>query len=121
MTAEDYLADPASRFATVAMTDTNGLLRGQMVSVGSLKGIMKNGMGMAPAQLALDPTDAMLTIPGVNDDKGDFHDDPLQVDPASARRLPARARSGRRCSATSSCPWPPACFCCSPTAGSCST
>lgn len=88
MTAEDYLANPASRFATVAMTDTNGLLRGQMVSVGSLKGIMKHGMGMAPVQLALDPTDVMLTIPGVNDDKGDFHDDPLQVDPASARRLP---------------------------------
>lgn len=88
MTIEDYVADPASRFATVAMTDTNGLLRGQMVSVGSLKGISKNGMGMAPAQLALDPTDAMLTIPGVNDDKGDFHDDPLQVDPASIRRLP---------------------------------
>ncbi|PSJ55556.1 glutamine synthetase family protein [Kumtagia ephedrae] len=88
MTVEDYLADPASRFATVAMTDTNGLLRGQMVSAGSLRGIMKNGMGMSPAQLALDPTDAMLTIPGVNDDRGDFHDDPLQVDPASARRLP---------------------------------
>lgn len=88
MTIEDYLADPASRFATVAMTDTNGLLRGQMVSTGSLKGIAKNGMGMAPVQLALDPTDAMLTIPGVNDDKGDFHDDPLQVDPDSVRRLP---------------------------------
>jgi glutamine synthetase len=88
MTVEDYLADPASRFATVAMADTNGLLRGQMVSAGSLRGIMKNGMGMSPAQLALDPTDAMLTIPGVNDDRGDFHDDPLQVDPASARRLP---------------------------------
>lgn len=88
MTIEEYLADPASRFATVAMTDTNGLLRGQMVSVGSLKGIARNGMGMAPAQLALDPTDAMLTIPGVNDDKGDFHDDPLQLDPATARRLP---------------------------------
>lgn len=88
MTVEDYLADPASRFATVAMTDTNGLLRGQMVSVGSLKGIAKNGMGMAPAQLALDPTDVMLIIPGVNDDKGDFHDDPLQIDPDSTRRLP---------------------------------
>lgn len=88
MTIEEYLADPASRFATVAMTDTNGLLRGQMVSVGSLKGIARNGMGMAPAQLALDPTDAMLTIPGVNDDKGDFHDDPLQLDPATVRRLP---------------------------------
>lgn len=88
MTIEEYLADPVSRFATVAMTDTNGLLRGQMVSVGSLKGIARNGMGMAPAQLALDPTDAMLTIPGVNDDKGDFHDDPLQLDPATVRRLP---------------------------------
>ena len=88
MTLDDFLADPASRFATVAMADTNGLLRGQMVSVGSLKGIARNGMGMAPAQLALDPTDAMLTIPGVNDDSGDFHDDPLVVDPSSARRLP---------------------------------
>lgn len=88
MTIDDYLADPASRFATVAMTDTNGLLRGQMVSLGSLKGIARNGMGMAPAQLALDPTDVMLIIPGVNDDKGDFHDDPLQIDPRSARSLP---------------------------------
>lgn len=88
MTLDDYLADPASRFATVAMADTNGLLRGQMVSVSSLRGIVKNGMGMAPAQLALDPTDVLLTIPGVNDDTGDFHDDPLAVDPASTRRLP---------------------------------
>lgn len=88
MTLEDFLADPASRFATVAMADTNGLLRGQMVSTSSLKGIAKNGMGMSPAQLALDPTDAMLTIPGVNDDSGDFHDDPLELDPASARKLP---------------------------------
>ena len=88
MTLDAYLADPASRFATVAMTDTNGLLRGQMVSVSSLRGIARNGMGMAPAQLALDPTDAMLTIPGVNDESGDFHDDPLQVDPDTVRRLP---------------------------------
>ncbi|MEZ5755412.1 MAG: glutamine synthetase family protein [Paracoccaceae bacterium] len=88
MTLDDFLADPSSRFATVAMADTNGLLRGQMVSVNSLKGIAKNGMGMAPAQLALDPTDVLLTIPGVNDDTGDFHDDPLLVDPATARRLP---------------------------------
>ena len=88
MTLDDFLADPGSRFATVAMTDTNGLLRGQMVSASSLKGIAKAGMGMAPAQLALDPTDVHLNLPGVNDDAGDFHDDPLVVDPASARRLP---------------------------------
>ena len=88
MTLENFLVDPASRFATVAMTDTNGLLRGQKVSVVNLKGIVKNGMGMAPAQLALDPTDAMLIMPGVNDDSGDFHDDPLEVDASSARHMP---------------------------------
>jgi glutamine synthetase len=88
MTIDDFLANPASRFATVAMTDTNGLLRGQMVSASSLRGIAKNGMGMSPAQLALDPTDVMLTLPGVSDDKGDFHDDPLKFDPTSARRMP---------------------------------
>ena len=88
MTLDAFMSDPASRFATVAMTDTNGLLRGQIVSVGSLGGIAKNGMGMAPAQLALDPTDAMLVMPGVNDASGDFHDDPLVVDPESVRRIP---------------------------------
>ncbi len=88
MTLDNFLADPASRFATVAMTDTNGLLRGQMVSVSSLKGIAKAGMGMAPAQLALDPTDVHLNLPGVNDDSGDFHDDALMLDPTSVRRLP---------------------------------
>ena len=46
-----YMDDATSRFATVALVDTNGLLRGQMVSASSLKGILKNGMGMAPAQL----------------------------------------------------------------------
>lgn len=88
MTLDDYLADPSSRFATVAMADTNGLLRGQMVSVKSLRSIAQNGMGMAPAQLSLDPTDVLLTIPGINDETGDFHDDPLQLDPATTRRLP---------------------------------
>jgi glutamine synthetase len=88
MTLDDYIADPAARFATVAMTDTNGLLRGQMVSVGSLRGIVRNGMGMSPVTLALDPTDVVQVIPGVSDDSSDFHDDPLVVDPATVRRLP---------------------------------
>lgn len=88
MTIADYTSDPANRFATVAMTDTNGLLRGQMVSTGSLKGILRNGMGMSPVTLALDPTDVVQVIPGVSDDTSDYHDDPLIVDPASARRLP---------------------------------
>ncbi len=88
MTPDAYIARPDARFATVAVADTNGLLRGQMVSCQSLPGILKNGMGMAPAQLALDPTDQLLDMPGVTDGTGDFHDDPLQVDPLSARHIP---------------------------------
>ncbi len=88
MTPLDYINNAQSRFATVAMTDTNGALRGQMVSVASLKGILAKGMGMAPPQLALDPTDELLDMPGVTDDKADFHDDMLTVDETTARRLP---------------------------------
>jgi glutamine synthetase len=88
MPLQKFIDDPASRFATVAMVDTNGALRGQMVSTHSLAGIVKSGMGMAPVTLALDPTDEVLEMPGVSDGAADFHDDPLIVDPASARRLP---------------------------------
>lgn len=88
MTLDEYLAAPDSRFATVAMSDTNGLLRGQMVAVDSLRRMLGAGMGMARAQLALDPTDAFLTLPGVTDEAGIFADEPLQIDKTSARRLP---------------------------------
>lgn len=88
MTLDAYLADPNSRFATVAMTDTNGLLRGQMVSVKSLAGIAKAGMGMSPVTFALDPTDVVLNIPGISDEASDFHDDPLIVDASTVRKLP---------------------------------
>lgn len=88
MTIDKFLANQASRFATVAMTDTNGLLRGQMVSARNLKGLIENGMGMAPAQLALDPTDEILNLPGVTDESADFHDGQLEIDTKSARSLP---------------------------------
>jgi len=88
MTIDEFLADSESRFATVAMTDTNGLLRGQMVTAHSLDNIVRHGMGMAPAQLALDPTDELLMVPGVTDESGDFHDALLRIDPTTARNLP---------------------------------
>lgn len=94
MTPEDYIAKFGRGYATVAMTDTNGLLRGQMVSTASLAGILRDGMGMAPVTLALDPTDEVLDLPGVTDGAGDFHDDPLRADPGSARTLPW-SREGR--------------------------
>lgn len=79
------------RFATVAMADTNGLLRGQKISRKSLKGILRDGMGMAPVTLALDPTDVILDLPGVTDESADFHDTPLIVDTSSVRRIPWEA------------------------------
>ncbi|GJI90412.1 glutamine synthetase [Rugamonas sp. R1(2021)] len=81
----------AERFVTVAVVDTNGLLRGQKVAAGELPGILANGMGMSPAQLALDPTDVFLTMPGVTDGTGDFHDSFLRVDASSRRDIPWEA------------------------------
>ena len=78
----------ADRFVTVAVTDTNGLLRGQKVAASSLKGLFADGMGMAPAQLALDPTDEILELPGVTDDSADFHDSTLKLDETSRREMP---------------------------------
>ncbi len=73
---DEILDENNCHFATVAMSDTNGLLRGQKVSRKSLEGILKSGMGMAPVTLALDPTDEILNLPGVSDDSADFHDTP---------------------------------------------
>jgi glutamine synthetase len=78
----------ADRFVTIAVVDTNGLLRGQKVAATELPGILENGMGMSPAQLALDPTDVFLSMPGVTDGTGDFHDSLLRVDVASRREIP---------------------------------
>ena len=76
------------RFITVAVTDTNGLLRGQKIAAGNLDNLLNNGLGMAPAQLALDPTDEILPVDGVTDDSSDFHDGLLKIDPTSLRSMP---------------------------------
>ena len=83
----------AERFATIAVVDTNGLLRGQKVAASELPGILANGMGMSPAQLALDPTDVFLTMPGVTDGTGDFHDSFLRVDTSTRRAIPWEVES----------------------------
>jgi glutamine synthetase len=59
-----------------------------MVSRAALDGILRTGMGMSPVTLALDPTDQILSLPGVTDEAADFHDDMLAVDPVTARRIP---------------------------------
>lgn len=82
------MSENSERFVTVAVTDTNGLLRGQKLSAAGLDGVLSDGIGMAPAQLALDPTDEILELPGVTDDNGDFSDTRLQVDPQSRCTMP---------------------------------
>lgn len=86
--ADPKKTDNGNRFVTIAIADTNGLLRGQKIAERGLESILKNGMGMAPAQLALDPTDEILPIPGVTDDDADFHDSVLRVDTNSLRAMP---------------------------------
>lgn len=88
MADEEFNNNTVQKFVTVAMVDTNGGLRAQMVSASAYENILKGGMGMAPAQLALDPTDELLDMPGVTDGTADFHDETLVVDPTSARKLP---------------------------------
>lgn len=85
----------ADRFVTIAVVDTNGLLRGQKVSAAELPGILEHGMGMSPVQLALDPTDEILAMPGVTDDAGDFHDSIIRIDPDSRRYIPWEAERDR--------------------------
>ena len=83
----------SQRFFTVAVVDTNGLLRGQKIAASALDSTLKNGLGMAPAQLALDPTDEILPIPGVTDDNSDFHDSILQIDESTRRTMPFERES----------------------------
>ena len=85
---KDILDSNNTRFITVGMTDTNGLLRGQKVSRRSFEQILEAGMGMAPVTFALDPTDEILDMPGVTDEAADFHDSPLVVDKNTVRSIP---------------------------------
>jgi len=81
------------RFVTIAIVDTNGLLRGQKIAAGSIQKLLQDGVGMAPAQLALDPTDEILPISGVTDDDADFHDSVLRIDADSQCIMPFERES----------------------------
>ena len=82
------MSETHCRFATIAVVDTNGLLRGQKVRGADIPGLLEHGPGMSPVQLALDPTDEIMDMPGVTDDSADFHDTALAIDPSSLRHIP---------------------------------
>lgn len=84
----DQSSESRDRFVTIAVVDTNGLLRGQKVCGAELPEVLENGVGMSPAQLALDPTDVFLDIPGITDDASEFSDSTLWVDNSSRVTMP---------------------------------
>ena len=88
---EQSLIDNDVRYVTIALPDTNGALRGKLVSRARFLSALKSGTGASPAFLALDTTDAILGVPGVTDDEADFHDSVLEVDPDSGRAVPWEA------------------------------
>ncbi|MBL0371457.1 glutamine synthetase [Rhizobium sp. KVB221] len=92
---ESLLEDKHCQFATIAASDTNGFLRGQLVSRKAVLSIAESGMGMSPVTLALDPTDVVLPMPGVSDDNSDFHDAKLRLDPGSWREIPWHGQGKR--------------------------
>ncbi|MEM7537527.1 MAG: glutamine synthetase family protein [Chloroflexota bacterium] len=88
---EQSMIDNDVRYVTIALPDTNGALRGKLVSRARFLSALQSGTGAAPAFLALDATDAILGMPGVTDDDADFHDAILEVDPDSGRAVPWEA------------------------------
>lgn len=87
-TIDELIAEYGCTYATVATSDTNGLLRGQFVSARGLRGIAEGGMGMSPVTMALDPQDVIQPLPGVSDAGADFHDGKLELDLNTARAIP---------------------------------
>lgn len=94
-TIDQIIADHSVTYATVATSDTNGLLRGQFVSQKGLRGIAESGLGMSPVTMALDPQDVVQPLPGVSDESADFHDGMLTLDLSTAREIPWHAEGKR--------------------------
>lgn len=68
-------------YVTVAMPDMQGLLRGKYMSRSKFLGALESGFGMPPVVFALDPTDAILDMPGVSDDGCSFPDGVARILP----------------------------------------
>lgn len=88
---EQQMIEDDVRYVTIALADTNGALRGKLVSRNRFLSALKSGTGAAPAFLALDVTDEVLGMPGIIDENTNFHDAVLEVDPDSGRAIPWEA------------------------------
>ncbi len=78
-------------YATIAMVDYAGQLRGKYVSRAKLLSVLDNGFGVPPPTLVLDPTDVMLAVPGFSAGDVGFPDGTLMIVPETCREIPWEA------------------------------
>ncbi len=84
---KSFIAESDLEYATLGFVDLQGTVRGKYVSRSKLESAL-DGMQFPLISLALDPTDAILTAPGIADPESGYSDRPVRVLPESARFIP---------------------------------
>ena len=90
-TAEDLrhiVEERDAKNVTIAMTDTNGLLRGKYSSRDKLYSVLENGWGMPPLVLALDFDDVVMEAPQIADGSDGYVDTMTRALPETCREIP---------------------------------
>jgi len=90
-TAEDLrhiVEERDAKNVTIAMTDTNGLLRGKYISRDKLFSVLEGGWGMPPVILALDFDDVIMEAPVIADGSDGYADAFARALPETCREIP---------------------------------
>ena len=90
-TAEDLrhiVEERDAKNVTIAMTDTNGLLRGKYISRDKLFSVLEGGWGMPPMILALDFDDVIMEAPVIADGSDGYADAFARALPETCREIP---------------------------------
>ncbi len=75
-------------YATIAMVDYAGQLRGKYISKDKLLSVLAKGYGIPPVSLVLDYTDVILEAPGLSTGDLSFHDGTCCIVPKTCREIP---------------------------------
>ena len=73
---------------TIALSDSNGLLRGKYISRDKLFSVLENGWGMPPVVLALDFEDVIMDAPVIADGSDGYADTMARALPDTCREIP---------------------------------
>ena len=73
---------------TIALSDSNGLLRGKYISRDKLFSVLEHGWGMPPVVLALDFDDVIMDAPLIADGSDGYADTMARALPDTCREIP---------------------------------